>query len=145
MSQEPNGNCSEKLVQMNFFILGGFFRVDFPPLRKGGFEKGGFRKNVRLSWLWRFYCQMYCWAQYPWLFFVSLGVTLNPAETPFAKTPLFSVPEYFFSSLFQIFDHIFDSLLTFCPICDSFVTFWAACMERPRSRFRDFFGLRAPE
>ena len=34
-SQEPNGNCSEKLVQMNFFILGGFFRVDFPPLRLG--------------------------------------------------------------------------------------------------------------
>ena len=24
-SQEPNGNCSEKLVQMNCFILGGFF------------------------------------------------------------------------------------------------------------------------
>ena len=24
-SQEPNGNCSEKLVQMHFFILGGFF------------------------------------------------------------------------------------------------------------------------
>ena len=35
-SQEPNGNCSEKLVQMHFFILGlGFFRVDFPPLRDG--------------------------------------------------------------------------------------------------------------
>ena len=32
MSQEPNGNCSEKLVQMNFFISGGFFRVDFPPV-----------------------------------------------------------------------------------------------------------------
>ena len=32
MSQELSGNCSEKLVQMNFFILGGFFRVDFPPL-----------------------------------------------------------------------------------------------------------------
>ena len=31
-SQEPDGNCSEKLVQMNFFILGGFFRVDFPPV-----------------------------------------------------------------------------------------------------------------
>ena len=31
-SQEPNGNCSDKLIQMNFFILGGFFRVDFPPL-----------------------------------------------------------------------------------------------------------------
>ena len=28
-SQEPKGNCSEKLVQMNFFMLGGFFRVDF--------------------------------------------------------------------------------------------------------------------
>ena len=24
-SQEPNGNCSKKLVQMNFFILGNFF------------------------------------------------------------------------------------------------------------------------
>ena len=33
-SQEPNGNCYEKLVQMNFFILGGFFRVDFPPLKE---------------------------------------------------------------------------------------------------------------
>ena len=31
-SQEHNENCSEELVQMNFFILGGFFRVDFPPL-----------------------------------------------------------------------------------------------------------------
>ena len=27
-SQETNRNCSEKLVQMNFFILGGFFRVE---------------------------------------------------------------------------------------------------------------------
>ena len=36
-SQEPNRNCSEKLVQMSFFILGGFFgwiiSVDFPPLK----------------------------------------------------------------------------------------------------------------
>ena len=31
-SQETDGNCSEKLVHMNFFILGGFFRVDFPPV-----------------------------------------------------------------------------------------------------------------
>ena len=28
-SQEPNGNCSEKLVQMNFFILGWIFSGDF--------------------------------------------------------------------------------------------------------------------
>ena len=33
-SQEPNGNCSEILVQMNCFILGGFFRMDFPPLKE---------------------------------------------------------------------------------------------------------------
>ena len=33
MSQEPNGNCTEKLVQMSIFISGGFFRVHFPPLR----------------------------------------------------------------------------------------------------------------
>ena len=32
-SQEPNGNCSGKLVQVSFFILGGFFRVDFPAVR----------------------------------------------------------------------------------------------------------------
>ena len=28
-SQEPDGNCSEKLVQMNFFILGGVFSGGF--------------------------------------------------------------------------------------------------------------------
>ena len=33
-SQEPNGNCSEKLDQRNFFILGDFFRVYFPPVIK---------------------------------------------------------------------------------------------------------------
>ena len=48
----------------------------------------GFCKHVRLSWLWHSECQMYCWAQYPWLFCVSLGVTLDSAETPFAETPL---------------------------------------------------------
>ena len=31
----PDGNCSEKLVQINFFFLGGFFRVDFPALNLG--------------------------------------------------------------------------------------------------------------
>ena len=34
MSQEPNRNCLRKLAQLNFFILGGFYRVDFPPLSK---------------------------------------------------------------------------------------------------------------
>ena len=33
-SQERNGHCSEKLVQMNLFILGGFFCVDFPPVKQ---------------------------------------------------------------------------------------------------------------
>ena len=36
MSQEPNGNCSEKLVQMNLLMLGGFWGVDFPPLSVWG-------------------------------------------------------------------------------------------------------------
>ena len=44
-------------------------------------------QTVRLSWLWRSECQMHCWAQCPWVFLVSLGVTLDSAETPFAKTP----------------------------------------------------------
>ena len=29
-SQEPNGNCSEKLVQTNLFYFGWFLGVDFP-------------------------------------------------------------------------------------------------------------------
>ena len=32
-------------------------------------------------------CQKYCWGQYPWVLFVSLAVTLDCTETPFAKTP----------------------------------------------------------
>ena len=47
-SQEPNGNCSDKLVQMNFFILDGFFRVDFPPLLKM-LETTARRDNVLAS------------------------------------------------------------------------------------------------
>ena len=33
-NQEPSGSCSDKLVQMNFFILDGFLRVHFAPKRK---------------------------------------------------------------------------------------------------------------
>ena len=29
--------------------------------RKGGFGRGLFCENIRLSWLWRSECQMYCW------------------------------------------------------------------------------------
>ena len=36
---------------------------------------------------------MSCRAQYPWVFGVFLGVTLDSTETPFAKTP-FLVPEF---------------------------------------------------
>ena len=35
---------------------------------------------------------MYCWAQYPWVLFVSLGVTLDSTATPSAKTPPFLGP-----------------------------------------------------
>ena len=58
-----------------------------PGSKKGGFLKGVFAKSVRPSWLWRSECQMYCWARYPWVLFVSLAVTLDSTETPFAKTP----------------------------------------------------------
>ena len=47
----------------------------------------GFLQKCTLSWLWRSECQMYCWAQCPRVVSVSLGVTLDSAETPFAKTP----------------------------------------------------------
>ena len=61
-----------------------------------GFSRANFIKNVRLSWLWRFARQMHCWAQYPWVCLVFLGVTLDSAEAPFAKTPF---------SWFQIFEN----------------------------------------
>ena len=32
MSQQPSRNCSDKLVQVKVFILGGFWGVDCPPL-----------------------------------------------------------------------------------------------------------------
>ena len=54
-SQEPNGNCSGKLVQMNSFILGGFFRVDFPPLNSVANRA---RRDTKGAGLLRRHCQM---------------------------------------------------------------------------------------
>ena len=50
-----------------------------------GVSEGGFCKSLRLSWLWRSECQMDCRIQYPWLFFVFLGV--DSAEAPFLLKP----------------------------------------------------------
>ena len=47
-----------------------------------GVLEGGFCKNVGLSWLVALLVPMHCWAQYFGAFFVSFGVTLDPAETP---------------------------------------------------------------
>ena len=55
--------------------------------KKRVFLEGGFDKSVHLSWLWRSECHMYCWAQCPWVVFVSLGVTTGLCRNPFAKTP----------------------------------------------------------
>ena len=54
---------------------------------EGGFLGEGVFAKCTPLWLWRSGCQMYCWAQQPWVFLVSFGVTLNPAETTFAKAP----------------------------------------------------------
>ena len=62
------------------------FRVFVRNQEKGVFRRG-FLQDVRLSQLWRSECQMYCWGQYLGYFFVSLAVTLDSTETPFAKTP----------------------------------------------------------
>ena len=51
------------------------------------FEGFFLQKNGHLSSLRRSECQMYCWAQSYRVFFVFLGVTLDGAETSFAKTP----------------------------------------------------------
>ena len=68
-----------------------FFRT-FQGPRQGGFWKADFCKSVRLSQHWRSERQMYCWAKYPWVLFAVLGVTLDSAETPLVKTPLFLFP-----------------------------------------------------
>ena len=51
------------------------------------FFEGGFCKNVRFSWLWLSECQHVLLGPVSLGIFVSLGVTLDSAETPFAKTP----------------------------------------------------------
>ena len=74
---------------MNFLWF-SFLRKSITKIRNQ--EKGFFRRGV--------FAEMYAsvgsgalsarctaGAQYPWVFFVSLGVTLDSAETPFAKTP----------------------------------------------------------
>ena len=73
----PAHNESEKKT--------GEIILDQEPRKGFCFEGFFFCENVRISWLWRSECQMYCWAQC--LEFVSLGMTLDSAETPFAKTP----------------------------------------------------------
>ena len=56
--------------------------------RKGFFLEASFCKNVRLSWLWRSECQMHCWGQHSWVFFISLAVTPGTLQrTPLLKHP----------------------------------------------------------
>ena len=84
-----------KSVRNSLETVSGVSKQSILRLRKGVFRRG-FLQNVLLSWLWRSKCQMYCWDQYPWVFLVSLAVTLYSTETPFTKTPL---------SWFLIFEH----------------------------------------
>ena len=76
--------------------------------RDTGVFRRFFFKRACLSWLWRSECQMYCWVQCSLAFFVFLGVTLDCAETPFAKAPFswFLNWDYrntsFWAGLFQI-------------------------------------------
>ena len=44
--QEPHENYSEKHVQMNFYILGGFYRVDSLPVQNPWKLKPGFINRV---------------------------------------------------------------------------------------------------
>ena len=43
---------------------------------------------------------MHCFAQCPWIVFVFLGVTLDSAKIPFAKTPFSRFQIFFFSDFF---------------------------------------------
>ena len=82
-----------ELPPFNFIVLYPGRPVISVPEKRGLLE-GGFCKIVRLSGLWRSDCQMYYWAQYPWLFFVSFGPTLRlrpPCESPHSGNTLLGV------------------------------------------------------
>ena len=74
----------QRLPGILFGAFGGGF--SFRNQEKGVFRRG-FLQHFRLSWLWRSECHMYCWGPYPRVVLVSLAVTLDSTETPFAKTP----------------------------------------------------------
>ena len=80
-------------VQNHFLGRVSLMIISSLPLPFRNQEKGGFGRgvlqNVRLSWLWLSECQIYCWGQYPWICFVSLAVTLDSTETPFAWSLIF--------------------------------------------------------
>ena len=47
-SQEPNENCFKRNCSDELFILGGFFRVDFPPLKLGRTPAGACKQRTLL-------------------------------------------------------------------------------------------------
>ena len=95
--------------------------------RKGWFLEESFCKNVRLSWLWRSGCQMYCCARFPWAFFSWL--TLDSPETTSAKTPF----SWFLTHLDSFFEAA--SLLVSAPAVIKHInmlTKVSACPIHPR-------------
>ena len=58
--------------------------------RKGWVWEGFLCKHVRLSWLWRSECQMYCWFQYPWVFSVSWAWHWIVQKPPLLNSPFLS-------------------------------------------------------
>ena len=97
--------------------------ASFSETKKRGFLEGGFCKRLPLSWRWRSECKMYCCVQYFGVFSVFSGVTLDCAETPFAKTPF---------SRFLSFGHFFDPAETFLGIL---------CPRRPGDSCKGRAGL----
>ena len=65
--------------------LGGFLLGS--GTKKRGFLEGGFCKNVHLSWRWRSDCQMYCWAQCPWVLFIPWPRHWTLQKPPLQKRP----------------------------------------------------------
>ena len=54
---------------------------------------------------------MSCWAQYPLVFFVFLGETLDSAETPFAKTEFWKIGKRYVKAVPEVLgDEIFEFL-----------------------------------
>ena len=121
-SQESNRHCSEKLVQMNFFILGGFYWVDFPPSHKPDQKSGKAYLCTTKILALRPFKQVSCRSRNGVCFLFPNHVRLCPLEGPTRKPRQASVFCTHFDTQAVPEFHCIRMFKGICPTC----AFWNA-------------------